>query len=232
VLITLVAVVWTDTLIHPYIVFNIACPLSDYSKLLLNVAFLITLMISAMKASGICNFLAVWALWWRTSCPDVAVHALGYTASAEVCDGHDDTHEDMMRHHRYPTRILDEDQLSSYRDDGFIVLRGVLNDDLVHRMGAAGHAIVNRASKFPQFFSVVETGLIFNGGGMREEKDPETASVFREVALNSDLPQIAAELMDLDRDTQNLRVLRYVSSFFMRIIIIIIISGGGGRRNV
>jgi hypothetical protein len=167
-------------------------------------------MASAMKISGIRSCIAVWTLLWRTSCPHLPVHALlGYTVSAEVCDDSDDIKEDTI-HHRVPSRILHDDQLSSYRDDGFIVLRGVLNDDLVHRMADAGHAIVDRASRFPQFFSVVETGLIFNGGDTMAGKDPGTMSVFREVALHSDLSQIAAELMDLDRHTQNMRVLRYV----------------------
>jgi 3',5'-cyclic AMP phosphodiesterase CpdA len=162
-----------------------------------------------MKTSGLSRFMALWVLWWRPSCSHVAVHTLGYSASAEVCDGFDDTQEDMMHHHHHSSRILNDDQLSSYRDEGFIVLRGVLNDDLVHRMAAVGHIIVDRASRYPQFFSVVETGLIFNGGGgTTEEKYTESTSVFREVALKSDLPQIAAELMELDPDTQNLRVLR------------------------
>jgi hypothetical protein len=124
-------------------------------------------------------------------------------------------------------RMVDDYQLASYQEDGFIVMKGVLDDNLVDRMAEAARAIVERAVKYPQFFSVIENGLIFNGGGhaafakeidkVKDSNDEpvDTTSVFRNVALYSNIPQIAAELMELDSQTQNLRILRYVKFLFI-----------------
>jgi hypothetical protein len=160
-----------------------------------------------MKTSTVYIGIAAWALW-RASATHPSLNVEAYTSvSAEVCDGHE---QDI------PPRILEDDQIAAYRKDGFIVLKGVLQADLADQLAQIGYALVDRASRFPQFFSVIENGLIFNGGGMlddhndhhRHHYNNEDARIFREVALYSDIPQIAAELMELDRKTQNLRVLR------------------------
>lgn len=142
----------------------------------------------------------VWAMW-REAHHGGMVDAIGYSASAEVCD---DPAANNSR------RILSDEQLASYREDGFIVMKGVLREEIANQMALAGRAFVNRASRFPQFFSVIESGLIFDGGGAAFEENNKTqyASIFRHVALYSVIPRIAAELMELDRDDQNLRVLK------------------------
>ena len=107
-------------------------------------------------------------------------------------------------------RILNDGQVAAYREDGFIVMKGVLSKQLTDGMAEAGQLIADRAIKFPMFFSVIENGLIFNGGGTFDgnQSSIDTTAVFRDVALYSNIPRIAAELMELDPETQNLRVLR------------------------
>jgi hypothetical protein len=146
------------------------------------------------------------------------VAAFGYTASAEICD---DEVEELLRVQNQSQdattdRIIDDDQRLSYQEDGFVVMKGVLDAGLVNQMSGAARLIVDNAARFPQFFSVIENGLLFNGGGHKIMYDGDNAggdpidvtSIFREVALYSKIPQIAAELMQLDSETQNLRVLR------------------------
>ena len=125
-------------------------------------------------------------------------------ANAECEAGRSDNHKNNHR-------ILSEEQIAAYREDGFIFMKGVLSEDLTDRMAEAGRALVDQAAKFPMFFSVVENGLIFNGGGLLDEENQtsmDSTAIFRDAALYSDIPQIAAELMQLDAKTQNLRVLR------------------------
>lgn len=167
-----------------------------------------------MKPTTIGTSIALWALWRVASVsasshnhPVFIVEAYT-TASAEVCD-----QEQHQQPKHLQRRILNESQVAAYREDGFIVVKGVLEGDLADRMAKAGYAIVDQAMKFPQFFSVIENGLIFNGGGVQSSNNDyydsdDAARVFREVALYSKIPQIAAELMELDHETQNLRVLR------------------------
>jgi hypothetical protein len=154
--------------------------------------------------------------WLASSTLVVSVEAFGYTASAEVCDDDKEQPEHLPAK---TNRIIDDDQLSSYQRDGFIVMKMVLDEGLVNQMAKAGRDIVENAARFPQFFSVIENGLLFNGGGhsfSSSDGDGDTdagnpvnlTSVFRQVALYSKIPQIAAELMQLDSSSQNLRVLR------------------------
>ena len=116
--------------------------------------------------------------------------------------------------------LLDESQIEEYKRDGFIVLRDLLDENLVARLCETGEEVCQKKSAFPTFFAVMERGLIFNGGSTRNNDDGDTedtvekqrraeaTSVFREVALYSQIPQVVAELMALDPDRQNLRVLR------------------------
>jgi hypothetical protein len=102
-----------------------------------------------------------------------------------------------------PGLILDMEQKKLYESDGFIVMKDVLREDLVSRLSKAGAAVAKIGQKFPAYFSVVERGVIFDSG--LERSATET---FREAALYSSIPRIAAELMQLDDRTQSLRVLR------------------------
>ena len=109
--------------------------------------------------------------------------------------------------------VISDDQLKSYRDDGYIVMSNLLSEDLVNKLEAAGRVIANRGQKFPSYFSVVERGAMFNGilsSADWDESDVDfnVTKAFRQAALYSKIPQIAAELMELDSQTQSLRVLR------------------------
>lgn len=105
-------------------------------------------------------------------------------------------------------RILETEQIEAFEKDGFIVLKDVLSMDLIERLSTAGSGVAELGQRFPPYFSVVERGVFFDSGVGGPRSDETRA--FREVALYSSIPQIAAELMQLDPLRQNLRVLRYV----------------------
>jgi hypothetical protein len=167
--------------------------------------------------------------------------AVGYTHAGAmmVCDGAavaDPAADGDDSRPRGGRAIVDEDQVASYRRDGFVLIRGALDGALVERIARAGRAVADRATRYPQYFSVMENGLIFRGADLsppasssdpssssvaaapsrndppegQHPSDPsmDSAAVFREAAIYSKIPQIAAELMELDADSQNLRVLR------------------------
>ena len=112
------------------------------------------------------------------------------------------------------TNIISPELFQEYQRDGFIKLSGLLDEEVVDQMKAAGHLIAEHSQKFPEYFSVVERGIIFDGGGLSEitgDDDPvslRSTETFRKVALTSKIPQIAAHLMQLDPESQNMRVLR------------------------
>lgn len=101
--------------------------------------------------------------------------------------------------------LLTDDQIDSYVRDGFVVVSGLLDADEIERLLGAGESIVSKhAEKLggqlpPKNFQVHEFALALNDDR------------FRDIALHSKLPRAAAELMQLDSESQNLRVLRYVS---------------------
>jgi hypothetical protein len=109
--------------------------------------------------------------------------------------------------------IISPEEFEKYRRDGFIKLSGILDDALVNEMKAAGDLIAKHSQKFPEYFSVVERGIIFDGG-LSKVQDSDSllgfrsAETFRKVAFASKIPEIAAQLMQLDPATQNMRVLR------------------------
>ncbi|KAG7368639.1 phytanoyl-CoA dioxygenase [Nitzschia inconspicua] len=160
-----------------------------------------------MKRVTVHTGVVVWAFWQAATASSSSHHLPAFlveaytSVSGKICD-----HEEQPQ----KPRILNESQLTAYRKDGFVLLKNVLHGDLADRMARVGYAIVDRASHFPQYFSVIENGLIFNGGNVNDSDDSghDITQVFREVALYSDIPQIAAELMELDDETQNLRVIR------------------------
>ena len=173
-------------------------------------------MMSGSCGKNIQNDIFLILLFWLMLSSS-SVFAVGYcAASAEVSD------EEVLLQNQPHDRIIDDDQLLSYQEDGFVVMKGVLDTELVNQMSKAARLIVDKAARFPQFFAVMENGLLFNGGGGHEiyndndttvasgagVKSINVTSIFRKVALYSKIPQIAAELMQLDSETQNLRVLR------------------------
>jgi hypothetical protein len=109
--------------------------------------------------------------------------------------------------------IFDKEQLESYERDGFIVVSGLLAEELTEKMSRAGHSIASRKQGVVPFFSVVERGLIFDGAlaGVSSSElglDFNAVDVFREAALWSKIPQAVAELMKLNPETQDVRILR------------------------
>jgi hypothetical protein len=167
---------------------------------------------------------------WLSSLVQLSVAGGSMYASSLVCDAATTDGSS-----RSLTPIVSKGQLAQYRHEGFIVMKGLLDEVLIEKMARSGQIIADRAARYPQFFSVVENGLIFDGGGMasevqsssstapgtpsRNEDDAprpdaaddggvDAAAVFRGAAIHSKIPQIAAELMELDPETQNLRILR------------------------
>lgn len=102
--------------------------------------------------------------------------------------------------------ILSTDQVEAFARDGYLVLSGMLDDDLLDRLCRAGDEIVRERAQPTYFaFSVIERGCIFDPPVSECNRD-----VFRNVALQSKLARVAAELMQLDPEKQNCRLLRYV----------------------
>jgi len=96
-------------------------------------------------------------------------------------------------------KLFSEEQLSTFDEEGFLVVSGLLLDDEMNDLVAAAEAHFNATKKIKAYFSALEMGMIFHN---------ETfAKPFRRVALDSILPQAAAELMCLGKDSR-VRVLR------------------------
>lgn len=116
--------------------------------------------------------------------------------------------------HGVGSSILTTEQLESFQRDGFLVLSDFLDKGTVDELSEVAKVFSNAANSKQPFFSVLEKGALFNGGISNSDSDTcsnsNSTKLFRDVALYSRLPQAAAELMQLDPSTQNIRVLRYV----------------------
>ena len=95
-----------------------------------------------------------------------------------------------------PAPVLTDQQLEEFQRDGCVVVRGLLDEKEVDRAVREGVALTQVRKAF--FFSTILKGAMYNNDG------------FRSLALHSRLPQAAAELMQLNPETQNVRILRYV----------------------
>ena len=102
-------------------------------------------------------------------------------------------------------RLLTDDQVDAYNRNGFVVVSGLLDSNEMKSLVDAGEDVVSKhidmsGDKGPSKgnFQVHEFGLVLND------------KRFRDVALHSRLPRVAAELLQLDRQSQNLRVLKDV----------------------
>lgn len=106
------------------------------------------------------------------------------------------------QHQDSPKPLLSDDQVDAYLRDGYIVISGLLDAAEMDGLADAGEGLVHKQLEKtggklpPSNFQVHEFGLVLND------------KRFRDVALRSKLPRAAAELMQLDEKTQNLRVLR------------------------
>lgn len=109
-------------------------------------------------------------------------------------------------------KLFTSDQLEAYIRDGYIVVSGLLDSNEMHGLVDAGNHLVSKhieksGGKGPSKgnFQVHDHGLILDDKGASGECEENR---FRQVALHSKLPTAAAELMQLDEKTQNLRLLR------------------------
>jgi hypothetical protein len=92
---------------------------------------------------------------------------------------------------------VSQEQLESFQRDGYLVVRGLFDERELQGVIEKG-----------QDLSTVQAGLYFSTmfkGAMYSHE------AFRAMAVHSKMPKIAAELMQLDAGSQNIRVLRYVS---------------------
>ena len=98
--------------------------------------------------------------------------------------------------------LLSNDQVDAYARDGFIVLPGLLDDSELDSLVQAGDDVVSK--------HLEKAGGQFNKGNFQVNEFGLVLSDkrFRDVALRSRVPRVAAELMQLDSQSQNLRVLR------------------------
>jgi hypothetical protein len=107
--------------------------------------------------------------------------------------------------------IFDQEQHKAFQRDGFVVVSGLMDPSLVQNLEHAADWTIENTQKIPFYFSVTKQGAMFgsqkNCSADGRERDV-AADAFRQAALFSDLPRAAAELMQLDPETQDLRILR------------------------
>lgn len=99
--------------------------------------------------------------------------------------------------------LLTHDQLSNFDRDGFLVVSGLLEDEIDDLM-SAGNTYVRNTKAMKAYFSSIEMGMIFQAGTSANDT---TTSSFRRVALDSLIPQVVAELMRLSPGS-TVRILR------------------------
>ena len=96
--------------------------------------------------------------------------------------------------------LLTSEQLDSYTRDGFIVISGLLDTHEIDSLVVAGENLISKKTSDGKLsagnYQYHEFGLALGD------------KPFRKVALHSYLPSVAAQLLRLDRKSQNLRVLR------------------------
>ena len=126
-----------------------------------------------------------------------------------------------------PKPLLESAQIRAWERDGYIVVRGLFSEMELDELTKASDALIrNRNSNDGNFFSVIEKNLLYgsikNDPKQSQNKPSESQNaedtmnidqaveVFRRVALHSKLPQVCAEVMQLDPNTQCLRILRDV----------------------
>ena len=98
--------------------------------------------------------------------------------------------------------LLTADQLDAYARDGYVVVSGLLDASELAGLVDAGEDLIDDS---------LEKGNLKTGNFQVHEFAPmHMDERFRDVAIRSELPTAAAELLGLDGRTQNLRVLRYV----------------------
>jgi hypothetical protein len=107
--------------------------------------------------------------------------------------------------------IFDQEQHEAFQRDGFVVVSGIMDPILVQNLEHAAELTVENTPKIPFYFSVTKQGAMFGStkNCTANGREPDVAvDAFRQAALFSDIPRAAAELMQLDPETQDLRILR------------------------
>jgi hypothetical protein len=94
--------------------------------------------------------------------------------------------------------IVSQEQLESFQRDGYLVVKGLFDEKELQQVVDCGEVL--SAEKQGIFFSTVLKGAMYSH------------KAFRSMALHSKMPKVAAELMQLDAECQNVRILRYVRS--------------------
>lgn len=108
---------------------------------------------------------------------------------------------------RIEEKIFTDEDVAFFETEGYIKVSGLLDDKLVENLADAAQQTIQSSPPFPFFYSVSQTGLLF--GSTQEGKyNQTTTKAFRDTALYSKLPQAVAELMKLDPQSHNLRILR------------------------
>jgi hypothetical protein len=98
--------------------------------------------------------------------------------------------------------VLTDDDIRAYYQDGFVVVSGLLENYEMSSLVDAGESLATQH---------IEEGKLKDGNFQLHEFGPLfSQKPFRDVALRSKLPRAAAELLQLDSATQNLRVLKDV----------------------
>ncbi|KAL7532927.1 hypothetical protein ACHAWF_006322 [Thalassiosira exigua] len=92
--------------------------------------------------------------------------------------------------------------------EGYVLIRGLLDDDLLQKVRAAGTSLVNASAAPGKTFASLDFGAVFNfDGGDSSGDEPTLGDAFREVALSSAIPAMVAEVLRVDATT-NLRLLK------------------------
>jgi hypothetical protein len=99
--------------------------------------------------------------------------------------------------------LFTKDQLSDFDRDGFLVVSGLLEDEMDDLI-SAGDTYIRNSKAMKAYFSSIEMGMIFQAG---TKVNDTMTSAFRRAALDSLIPQAVAELMRLPPGS-TVRVLR------------------------
>jgi Phytanoyl-CoA dioxygenase (PhyH) len=120
------------------------------------------------------------------------------------------------------TKVLSDSDVAAFERDGYLFVKGLLKDEMLDEFVKAGDEVLKMCQRpgFPTF-RAIQKGMIVDTPSLDdnkgEEKDSEDAEkrkkiveTFRKVALWPWLGQACADLMQLDPETQNIRILRDV----------------------
>jgi hypothetical protein len=100
---------------------------------------------------------------------------------------------------------------NAFDTQGYVIIRGLLNDTMLDRLDAAGNVFLQQqAQATPQTFSALKFGPVYLSPPNSTSDDVDL-SAFRQVAMESAIPTFIAQvLLELQPSTQTLRVLKDV----------------------